>query len=292
MPNKVFVLTGATSGIGKALAADLAKTGETLVIVAREAGRGSTVLKELTLAAQNRNIDLQLCDLSILSSVRNLAEILRSRYQTIDVLINNASVYRRKRVVTVDGYEEMFAANHLGPFLLTNLLLEPLQAAVQANGSARILNLTAPSTVPLNFDDLHGERNFNSLKTFGATKMANLLFTFELARRLENTGIAVNAIHPGLARSGLMREGNLLMRLFTRVASPPPEKVTGPILQAAVAPEFDSTTGKFLHNGQVIEAPVYALDRTAQQRLWEISESLTQLTLTKGEIPVNDPHLY
>lgn len=292
MPNKVFVLTGPTSGIGKALAADLARTGETLVMVAREAGRGSRVLEELTLATQNRNIDLQLCDLSILSSVRNLAEILKSRYEKIDVLINNAGVYRRKRVVTVDGYEEMFAANHLGPFLLTNLLLEPLQAAVQANGSARVLNITAPSTVSLNFDDLHGERKFNSLTTFGATKMANLLFTFELARRLENTGITVNAIHPGLARSGLMREGNFLMRFFTRAASPPPEKVTGAILQAAVAPEFEKTTGKFLHNGKEIEAPAYAYDRTAQQRLWEISESLTQLTLTKGETPINDPHLY
>lgn len=292
MPNKVFVLTGATSGIGKALAMDLARTGETLVIVAREAGRGSTALKEITLATQNRNIDLQLCDLSILSSVRNLAEVLKSRYEKIDVLINNASVYRKKRILTVDGYEEMFAANHLGPFLLTNLLLESLQAAVQSNGSARIVNITAPSTVPLNFDDLQGERNFNSLKTFGATKMANLLFTFELARRLENTGIVVNAIHPGLARSGLMREGNILMRLFTRAASSPPEKVTGPILQAAVGADFEDTTGKFLHNGKEIEAPTYSLDRTAQQRLWEVSESLTQLTLTKGEIPVNDPHLY
>jgi hypothetical protein len=89
-----------------------------------------------------------------------------------------------------------------------------------------------------------------------------------------------------------MREGNALMRLLTRVASSPPEKVTGPILQAAVSPEFEKTTGKFLHNGQAIEAPAYALDRTAQQRLWEISETLTQLTLTKGGIPVNDPHLY
>jgi NAD(P)-dependent dehydrogenase (short-subunit alcohol dehydrogenase family) len=292
MPNKVFVLTGSTSGIGKALAAGLARTGDTLVMVAREAGRGSAALQEIMLATQNRNIDLQLCDLSILSSVRNLAEILKSRYEKIDVLINNASVYRRKRIVTVDGYEEMFAANHLGPFLLTNLLLEPLQEAVQANGSARIVNITAPSTTPLNFDDLQGERNFTSVSAFGATKMANLLFTFELARRLESTGITVNAIHPGLARSGLMKEGSFLTRLFTRAASPPPEKVTGPILQAAVAPEFERTTGKFLHNGKEIEAPAYALDRTAQQRLWEISESLTQLTLTKGEIPVNDPHLY
>ena len=292
MPNKVFVLTGSTSGIGKALAAGLARTGDTLVMVAREAGRGSAALQEIMLATQNRNIDLQLCDLSILSSVRNLAEILKSRYEKIDVLINNASVYRRKRIVTVDGYEEMFAANHLGPFLLTNLLLEPLQEAVQANGSARIVNITAPSTTPLNFDDLQGERNFNSLNAFGATKMANLFFTFELARRLESTGITVNAIHPGLARSGLMREGSFLTRLFTRAASPAPEKVTGPILQAALLPEFERTTGKFLHNGKEIEAPAYAQDRTAQQRLWDISESLTQLSLTKGEIPVNDPHLY
>ena len=291
MPNKVFVLTGATSGIGKALAADLAKTGEILVMVAREAGRGSMTLQEITLATQNRNIDLQLCDLSILSSVRNLAEILKSKYEKIDVLINNASVYRRKRAVTVDGYEEMFAANHLGPFLLTNLLLESLQAAVQANGSARVLNITAPSTVPLNFDVLQGERNFNSLNTFGTTKMANLLFTFELARRLENTGITVNAVHPGLARSGLMKEAFFLIRLFTRLASSPPEKVTHAILQTALAPEFEKTTGKFLHDGKEIEAPAYALDLTAQKRLWEISESLTQLTLTKGETPVNDPHL-
>jgi NAD(P)-dependent dehydrogenase (short-subunit alcohol dehydrogenase family) len=291
MPNQVFVVTGATSGIGNALAVDLAKTGETVVIVARDPDRGSAAHKEIGLAAQNPNIDLQLCDLSVLSSVRNLAEILKSKYEQIDVLINNAGVYKRKRTVTVDGFEEMFAANHLGPFLLTNLLLERLQVAVQTNGSARVLNITAPSTVALNFDDLQGERNFHSLTAFGATKMANLLFTFELARRLENTGITVNAIHPGPARSGLMKEGFFLMRLLTRLASSPPEKVTGAILQAAVAPEFQKTTGKFLHNGKEIEAPPYAHDRTAQQRLWELSEALTKLASTKGVTPVNDPHL-
>lgn len=291
MPNKVFVVTGTTSGIGKALALDLAKTGETVVIVARDAERGNAVLEEVRLGTQNPNIDLQLCDLSILSSVRNLAEILRSQYETIDVLINNASVYKRKRLVTVDGFEEMFATNHLGPFLLTNLVLEKLQAAVRANGSARVLNITAPSTVPLNFDDLHGEKTFNSLTAFGTTKMANLLFTFELARRLENTGITVNAIHPGLARSGLMKEAFFLMRLLTRLMSPAPEKVTSGILQAATAPEFEKTTGKFLHTGKEIDAPAYAHDRSVQQRLWEISEQLTGLSSTQGVTPTNDPHL-
>jgi NAD(P)-dependent dehydrogenase (short-subunit alcohol dehydrogenase family) len=291
MPSQVFIVTGATSGIGKALAVDLAKLGEMVVIVARDAERGNATLEEIRLATQNANVHLQLCDLSILSSVRNLAEILRSKYETIDVLINNAGVYKRKRSVTVDGFEEMFAANHLGPFLLTNLVLEKLQAAVQTHGSARVLNITAPSTIPLNFDDLQGERSFNSLNAFGATKMANLLFTLELARQLENTGITVNAVHPGLARSELMKEGSFLIRLLTRLISPPPEKVSGAILQAATAHEFEKLTGRFLHNGKEIDVPAYAHDRAAQQRLWDISERLTGLAATQGVTPINDPHL-
>jgi NAD(P)-dependent dehydrogenase (short-subunit alcohol dehydrogenase family) len=291
MSNRVLVVTGTTSGTGKALAREIARSGQMLVMIARDADRGQAVLQEIRRQAPNPNLNLELCDLSILSSVRNVAEILKSKYDKINVLINNASVYKRKRTVTVDGFEEMFAANHLGPFLLTNLLLEQLQAAVQADGSARVLNITAPSTVPLNFDDLQGERSFNSLRAFGATKMANLLFTFELARRLENTGITVNAIHPGLTRSGLMREAFILMRLFTRLASGPPERVAGSILQAATAPEFATISGKFLHHGKEIEAPAYAHDRAAQQKLWEMSEQLTRLAATKGVTPINDPHL-
>jgi NAD(P)-dependent dehydrogenase (short-subunit alcohol dehydrogenase family) len=283
MPNKVFVLTDATSGIGKTLAMDLAKTGEAVVIVAHDAEHGNTMIGEIGLAVPNANIDLQLCDLSILSSIRNLAEILKSKYTAIDVLINNASVYKRKRAVTVDGFEEMFAANYLGPFLLTNLLLEPIQAAAQANGSARILNITAPSTIPLNFDDLQGEANFNASKTFGAARMAILLFTLELARRLDNTGITVNAVD-----SESMNESFFLTRLFTRSS---PEKAAASIVQAAIATEFGNTTGKFLEDGKEIDVPAYAQDHTAQQRLWEMSERLTGLASTKGVPPINDPHL-
>jgi len=275
MDNKIFVVTGATSGIGKALIEDLAKTGETIVMVARNADRGSAVLNEITSATQNPNLDLQLCDLSVLSSVRNLAQILNSKYQKINVLINNASVYKRKRVTTVEGFEEMFATNHLGPFLLTNLLLELLQAGVQENGSAHVLNITAPSTVQLDFNDLQSEKKFNSLTAFGATKMANLLFTFALARRLENTGITVNAIHPGLARSSLMKESFPLLRLFTWLISSPPQKVTENIVQPATASAYEQMSGKFLHRGKEIEAPEYAYDHEAQQQLWDASERLT-----------------
>jgi NAD(P)-dependent dehydrogenase (short-subunit alcohol dehydrogenase family) len=291
MGNKIFVITGATSGIGKALALDVVKTGETTVIIARDADRGQAVLKEIKSLTQNSNVDLQLCDLSILSSVRNLAEILKSKYAKINVLVNNAGINKRKRFVTVDGFEEMFAANHLDPFLLTNLLLESLQAAVQADGSARVLNITAPSTTKLNFDDLQGEKNFNALNAFGATKMANLLFTMALAQRLENTGITVNAIHPGLVRSNLLKESFLPLRLFIWLISSPPQKATESILQVATAPEFEKTTGKFFNHGKEIRASDYAYDQDAQQRLWNISEMLTDLSTTKGVTPVNNPHL-
>jgi len=291
MKSKIFVVTGVTSGIGKALALNIARTGEMLVMVARDADRGQMVLKEIQSQTRNSNIDLQLCDLSILSSVRNVAEILKSRYEKINVLINNAGVYKRNRVVTVDGYEEMFATNHLGPFLLTNLLLESLQAAVQADGWAQVLTITAPSTVQLNFDDLQGEKNFNSWNAFGATKMANLLFTMELARRLENTGITVNAIHPGLVRSGIMKESFAPLRLFTWLASRPPQKATADILHVATSPGLEKGTGKFFHRGKEIQVPAYANDREAQQTLWEISEKLTDLSSTQGVMPVNDPHL-
>jgi NAD(P)-dependent dehydrogenase (short-subunit alcohol dehydrogenase family) len=289
MENKVFVVTGVTSGVGRALATEIARTGEMLVMIARDPDRGSAALKEIALATQNPNLDMQLCDLSILSSVRNVAEILKSKYEKIDVLINSAGLYRRTRRVTVDGFEEMFAANYLGPFLLTNLLLERLQAAVQADGSARVLNITAPSTVPLNFEDLQGERNFNSLNTFGATKMANLLFTFALARKLESTGITVNAVHPGVARSGLMREAFAPLRFFTWLISGSPKKAAENIRPLALAPDFEKITGKFFYRGKETDAPAYAYDRAVQQRLWEASEVFTDLAATKGELPITDP---
>lgn len=288
MTNKVFVITDITSDLGKALALNLARTGKVLVMVAPDTDQGNTFLQEIRLATQNFNSNLELCDLSVLSSVRNLAEILKSKYQKIDVLINNASVYKRQRKITVDGFEEMFAVNYLGPFLLTNLLLETLQTAVQENGGARILNITAPSTSPVDFDDLHSERNFNSIKAFEAARTASLLFTFALAHQLENTGIVANAIHPDFA---LRKKTFAPLRLFEWLSSRPSDKVPEGILQAATGLEFEKITGKFLQDGREIEAPAYAYDPDVQQRLWKVSEDLTQLTITKGVTPINDPHL-
>lgn len=270
MAIKTFVVTGITSGIGKALAVGLAKTGERVVLVARDAERGNRVEQEIKSQTQNPNIELVLSDLSSLSSVRNAAAVIKSTHEKMDVLINNAAIYKSRREISTDGFELMFVTNHLGPFLLTHQLLDPLIAS----GSARILNITAPSTVEPDFDDLQSEKNFNSLRDFGATKMMNLLFSFELARRLENTGVTVNAVHPGLARSSLMNEAGAITRFFLRLAAAPAERVARDIIRVAVEPEFEKVTGRFFYRAKEIEAPAYARDREAQKRLWEISSAL------------------
>ena len=174
----------------------------------------------------------------------------------------------------MDGYELMFATNHLGPFLLSNLLLDQLKAS----GSARILNITAPSNVKLNFEDLQSRESFNYLNAFGATKMMNLLFTFELARRLNGTGVTANSVHPGLARSGLMHESPAIMRWFVWLASAPPERVATNIIRLAILPKFEKVNGKFLHKGEEIKALEYAHDRVAQKKLWDISLELAGLS--------------
>ena len=272
MNTKVYVVTGITSGLGKAIALALAKTGETVVLVARDADRGAQVVKETSFATQNPNLDLQLCDLASLSSVRNLATIINNRYEKLDVLINNASVYKRNRETTIDGYETMFATNHLGPFLLTYLLMDKLLAS----GSARIINITAPSTTQLNFDDLQSEKNFNPLTAFGASKMANLLFTYELARRMENRGTSVNAVNPGLMRTSMAKEAPAPLRLIRWLFSSSPNSAAEDIVKLATAQEFADTRGKFLRKGKEVEAAEYALNPAIGLKLWKISEQLTK----------------
>lgn len=283
MARKVVVVTGVTSGIGKALAMRLARSGENVVLVARDAQRGGLVQEEIKSQSQNPEIDLVLSDLSSLSSVRNAAAIIKSKHEKIDVLINNAAIYKSRRELSTDGFELMFVTNHLGPFLFTHLLLNPLLTS----GSARILNISAPSSTQLDFDNLQGEKKFNSLTAFGASKMMNLLFTFELARRLENMGATVNAIHPGLVRSSLMNETSAPMRFLLRLASAPAERVAVDIIRVALDPEFEKVTGRFFHKAKEIEAAAYAHDRKAQQRLWELSSDLTGITENKVDIPPN-----
>jgi NAD(P)-dependent dehydrogenase (short-subunit alcohol dehydrogenase family) len=267
---RIILITGATSGIGKATALALLETDTQIVIGARNTATGEATRAELQERSGRSNVDVLTGDLASLDSVRSMADSFRKKYSHLDVLINNAGVYRNKRELSADGLELMFATNHLAPFLLTNLLLEMLKAS----GQARVLNVTAPSTTRLNFDDLQGEKNFNSLQAFGASKMANLLFTFDLARRLAETNVTVNALHPGLVRTGLMGESNFFLRHMLNAISARPEKAARGILSVALEDRFANQTGKFFANGKEMKASAYAHDRETQKKLWDVSEKL------------------
>jgi NAD(P)-dependent dehydrogenase (short-subunit alcohol dehydrogenase family) len=282
MDPRVFLITGATSGIGKAIAFDLAKTGEVVLLVARNPDKLNAVHQEIMHEIQNPNVQFLTCDLSSIGSIQNFVIHLQSKYNKVDVLINNAAVVTRERKNSIDGHEMMFATNHLGPFLLTNLLFDMLKAS----DAARILNITAPSTTKINFDDLQSRETFKYLDVFGATKMMNLLFTFELARRLEGTAMTCNAVHPGLARSGLMHESSGILRLLAWSASVSPERLSKEIARLAILPEFKDLNGKFMHKGKEIKAPPYALDRKVQKQLWDVSLELAGLAKsTEEEVP-------
>lgn len=269
---KIILITGATSGIGKATALEFLRRGERVLIGARNERSGVAVREEFR-NLTGRDAEVVTGDLSSLASVHGMADTVRKAVPHLDILINNAAVYKSTRQLTEDGFELMFGTNHLAPFLLTHLLLDTLKAS----GHARVLNITAPSTSKLIFEDLQSEKNFNSLNAFGASKMANLLFTFDLARRLSDTGITVNAIHPGLARSNIMGDANLFMRLMSNLFSGAPEKAAQGIVRVALGEEYASQTGKFFTQGREIQPAKYAFDRNTQQKLWDASMKLAGL---------------
>ncbi len=214
-----------------------------------------------------------LADLSDQGSVRELAQEFQQNHARLHVLVNNAAVFTPQRQVTKEGQELMFATNHLGPFLLTNLLLD----ALKAGAPARVITISAPSTTEINFDDLQGERDFRPFQAFGASKMANLLFTYGLAKRLEGTGVTANVVHPGVFKSGLMRNASGAIRLMTGIVGKSPEKAAEAVAYVATSPDLQGVTGRFFKGKKPSESSPYSRDPAVQVRLWEVSERLLGL---------------
>jgi len=268
--SQVRVVTGATAGIGRSLARQLAAAGGTIALIARDPARAESARSEIAAAAPGAHVEIYLADLSSLADIRQAGGALSGAHPRIASVVHCAAVFSSQRVETRDGLELMFATNHLGPFLLTNLLLP----ALRAHGHARVLTLAAPSTVKLDFDDLQGVTRFRALTAFGASKAANLLFTFELARRMEGTGLTANAVHPGLARTDLMRQSPALLRVPVALLSAPPDRVAARIAPFILDDEYANATGQFFHKGKPIDPPPYTRDTDVQRRLWEVSERL------------------
>jgi NAD(P)-dependent dehydrogenase (short-subunit alcohol dehydrogenase family) len=273
LAGRFCLVTGANGGLGKATARELAKGGAVVVMACRDRARGYAARYELATETGNEALDLMIVDLSSQQSVRDMAAEFKRKHNRLDVLVNNAAIFKGSRTTSPDGLELMFATNHLGPFLLTTMLLDELKAA----GGARIITLTAPSTVKPDFDDLQGERKFRATQSFGASKTCNLLFTYELARRLAGTGATANAFHPGLMRSGLMNEAPAPVRWMLYLASSPPERAARDLAYLASSPEVEGVTGSFFKGRNKIKSSDYSYDKAAQRRLWEESARLAHL---------------
>ncbi len=279
MQGKVCLITGGTNGIGKSAALALARLGATVVIVGRSAHKTSQVAEEIRQATGSPNVDSLLADLSSQQDVRRLASAFQAKYARLHVLLNNAGGTFLTRQLSVDGIEMTFALNHLAYFLLTNLLLDTLKACAPA----RVINVAsdAHATGKIEFDNLQGERSYTGLGPYGNSKLANILFTTELARRLEGTGVTANALHPGLTATGFGQNNpGLLMTIMGAVIpliARSPEKGAQTSVYLASAPEAQGITGKYFVDSKVKQASPQAADRAAARKLWEVSAHLVHL---------------
>jgi NAD(P)-dependent dehydrogenase (short-subunit alcohol dehydrogenase family) len=271
--NKTVLITGVTGTIGRATALQIAKSGATVVLLARNRMKLEWVRSEVSKKSGNNNIDILVTDLSDISSVKDAVKEFKQNYNRLDVLVNVAAVYRKKREVTKDNLELMFATNHLGPFILTNELLDLLKVSKPT----RIITVTAPSTTKLNFNDLQGEKKFSALNSFGGSKMMNLMFTYSLARRLEGTGVTATALHPGLVKSDLTKEMPSILKYIFGLMAGKPDKAAKMLCSLAIDSKYSNSNGKFYKfNGKEIKSSAYSYDKELQEKLWTISKQLSQ----------------
>jgi NAD(P)-dependent dehydrogenase (short-subunit alcohol dehydrogenase family) len=256
--------------------------GATVILVCRDRERGVPVVDEIVRIHGNRSADLLIANLASQASIRALASQYRDKYSQLHVLVNNAGVYFTKRHVTVDGIEATFAINYLAPFLLTNLLLDVLKGSAPA----RVVNVVGAyhKKGRIDFEDLMGERSFSGRRAISQSKLAEVMFTHELARRLEGTGVTANCLDPGLVATDLIYKDADLPRLFKyayRLVRPllkSPEKGAETTVHLASAQEVEGTTGNYFIDKKAVRSSPESYDVTTARRLWDVSESLTGLT--------------
>ena len=278
MKDKTCLITGATSGIGKAAAVQLAGLGATVVLAGRNPAKMEAALREVRKRTGNLQVHSLLADLSVQQGVRRLAEDFAGRHDRLDVLVNNAGAIMLSRQESADGIEMTFALNHLSYFLLTNLLLDLLKAA----SPSRIVNVSSASHQggPIDFEDLQSRREYGAYRAYGRSKLANLLFTYELARRLEGTGVTVNGMHPGLVATNFLANNGPLGRVsnfFLRMAGRSVWKGARTITYLASSAQVEGVTGKYFVDEEAVASSPDSYDADTALRLWRASEELTGL---------------
>ncbi len=280
MQGKICLITGANSGIGKETALGLARKGASVVMVCRDRTKGETARNEVKAQSGNNNVDLLLTDLSSQQAIRQLVEDFQSRYSQLHVLINNAGVFMLNRRETVDGLEMIFAVNYLAPFLLTNLLLDMLKAS----SPARIINVSSSAHEQgyINLDDLQSEQGFPLMRAYGQSKLALLMFTYDLARRLQGTGVTVNALHPGFVATSIGQSGvpvflRPLIRLILSIPGISPEEGAKTSIYLASSPDVQGLSGRYFVKSIPVRSAPIAYDEALQQKLWEESAKLVNL---------------
>ena len=273
MNGKVCVVTGANSGIGRVAAIDLAGRGATVVLICRSHARGSPVMEEIE--KRGGNAALLIADLASQRQVREVTAAFLKRFDRLDVLINNAGVAGwGTRLETEDGLEATFAINHLAPFLMTNLLLDTLKASAPA----RVVTVSsaAHKNFALELDDLQGERRYSAFGAYSRSKLANILFTHELSRRLEGTGVTANCLHPGVVATGIFRNLPGWMRfILTSPLVLSPERGADTMIYLATAPEIAEVSGKYFVKRKPVPSSRASCDAETARRLWWASEVLT-----------------
>lgn len=270
MKDKICAITGASSGIGTEAALELAGRGASVVMICRNRPLAEKVRAKIIRETDNANIELLIGDLSSQGDIRRIAAEYRARFPRLHVLINNAAIMLARRMVTEDGFEMQFAVNHLGYFLLTDLLLDIMRESVPA----RIVNVSSGMhiTAELDFDNLQGEKKYKGMKQYAATKLLNVLFTYELARRLEGTGITVNALSPGFTSTDLGWDFSSLFGAAMKLFGKNVKKGTRIVTYLATSSEVEGMTGKyFCNNGERKSSPL-SYDEDLAAKIWRLSE--------------------
>ena len=267
------IVTGANSGVGLETARGLLERGFQVVLAVRDDLKGEEAAREIG------GGEVMRLDLADLESVRSFADEYRARHDRLDVLVNNAGIHTAERALSPDGYEMTFATNHLGHFLLTELLLDLLKKSAPS----RIVNVASDAhrlTGGLDFDDLHGTRSWSGIAQYNRSKLANVMFTHALARRLEGTGVSVFAVHPGTVRTRWARgRESGVFRLGVALASPfllSPAKGARTSIYAATSPELDGKSGLYLFRQRAVTSSAASRDVAAQERLWRASEEMVR----------------